>query len=747
MNVGEYRSPSDQDHLKQLLEKTRAKLLDSSRRNRLINFREGARDVAIVDEMPDQVFQHLVVRKQSFDLLPVSEKDLEEKKEFDRILPISKAKETGRVAKRHTDNRLQTPFAKKDLDRRIRVLFREHTTIIQETGANNLFLAMGFLSWKDREDDASPPCKSPLFLVPVRLERIPGVGEATYGLEYDDVDIEANYSLVEKLRASFDLKLPLIEADQSPEAYWQEIERTIVPKAKNGWRVEREMVLGLFRFAKQVMYQDLDLDKWPQGAQLLNQPVLRHLLLGPGEGATEPGQLFDECEQEDPNAPRLPLIRDADSSQYSALIDALGRKDGLVIEGPPGTGKSQTITNLIAAAMDAGKSVLFVAEKMAALEVVFKRLADAGLDQFCLQMHGLKTSKRELLDSLMERINYQAPSARQQAQQESEVETAKQDLVFISKLLNLKVGPEGLVLHEVIWRIERLRGELPDDFEPLRIEFEQPLTLEQFNRLKNLLQDLGREWAGIPEGARAAWAGFRPERFDSSRRTDIDSSIAAAKASVEECHHVINQHDVNSQAPSLRVMANVMNLAELDGFSALPTPPVGAELALLHRVLKHGLAIEFGDLVIGIDAFLKHVAEVDQVFDFRAPESSSQAETIKQHTHDLAGIVCNPDTKFSDLKKVADEYRGTIELLGNLSELVKPVTDLSGQSLRSLADIGGIESSADYLMDGPGELSLHANPIHLKASIPNYLQQARQNAADLKEYRDGLSQFRVRYLR
>src|SRR5206468_5882639 len=96
------------------------------------------------------------------------------------------------------------------------------------------------------------------------------------------------------------------------------------------------------------------------------------------------------------------LIYDADSSQHSALVDALAGKN-LVIEGPPGTGKSQTITNLIAAALVSGKTVLFVAEKLAALEVVRNRLDKAGLGLFCLELHSHRTQKKEFLEDLTAR--------------------------------------------------------------------------------------------------------------------------------------------------------------------------------------------------------------------------------------------------------------------------------------------------------------------------------------------------------
>lgn len=111
------------------------------------------------------------------------------------------------------------------------------------------------------------------------------------------------------------------------------------------------------------------------------------------EGGAGLGIAEEHLVEEGPGA-NIPLVYDADSSQHSALVDVLSLKKNLVIEGPPGTGKSQTITNLIAACLAEGKKVLFVAEKLAALEVVKNRLSLAGLDPFVLELHSNKTNKK-----------------------------------------------------------------------------------------------------------------------------------------------------------------------------------------------------------------------------------------------------------------------------------------------------------------------------------------------------------------
>lgn len=344
---------SDHAYLLKVLEKTRQKLLDHTRRNRLLNYKETGRDIAIIDEMADLVFEDLVLNSRSFyfDFFEEDKEspggDLFDETEPNRSLPRSEASRQD-VEERYTDNKLQTPFSEKELERRLRRLYLEHRTLIEETGANSLFIAMGFLEWSDSEDEPRP-MRSPLLLVPVRINREGTAGQAKYSLVFDDGALDSNFSLIEKIKNNFDLNIPGLEEEEKPEAYWVRINQAIARRSDVGWNVVHEMALGLFKFNKQVMWYDLDPGRWPDHAPLVDKKVLKRILLGPKEGETEPGQIFDEYPQDgdgcNPDLLRINLIRDADSSQYSALIDSLTMDSGLVIEGPPGTGKSQTITN------------------------------------------------------------------------------------------------------------------------------------------------------------------------------------------------------------------------------------------------------------------------------------------------------------------------------------------------------------------------------------------------------------------
>jgi len=265
-------------------------------------------------------------------------------------------------------------------------------TAIEESGTNMLYLIFGFLEWHEA-DESEQPHLAPLVVVPVTIERSGGKGKAVETIiECSGEDVESNLSLVEKMRRDFGLEIPHLEDDDTPETYFVKFETIL--SLKKRWSIGRHVTLALLSFGKLLMYRDLDPKTWPASQSIAKHPLVCELFEGSRNSNIT---LAEEFAIDEPELKKdIPhLIRDADSSQHSALVHAL-RGQNLVIEGPPGTGKSQTITNLIAAALARGKTVLFVAEKLAALEVVRRRLDDAGLGMFCLEVHSHKTKKGAL---------------------------------------------------------------------------------------------------------------------------------------------------------------------------------------------------------------------------------------------------------------------------------------------------------------------------------------------------------------
>ena len=294
------------------------------------------------------------------------------------------------------DTRLQTNDTDRRLQRRLLNTERSARTYIEERGVNVLYLALGMLHWRDAEDPKRD-LKAPLLLVPVKLQR--AAVRERYKLSYTGDHIEENLSLAFKLKQDFAAELPPFPEieDMDPKVYFEAVRQAV--SGLQNWEVQDdEIYLGFFSFTKLMMYRDLDCAGWPKEEQPTEHPLLKAVL---ADGFNEAGSAYEDETLLDDHLPpeESHQVVDADGSQLTAILDV---KDGrnMVIQGPPGTGKSQTITNLVAQALGQGKRVLFVAEKMAALEVVKRRLDTVGLGDACLEVHSHNANKKGLVDEL-----------------------------------------------------------------------------------------------------------------------------------------------------------------------------------------------------------------------------------------------------------------------------------------------------------------------------------------------------------
>jgi very-short-patch-repair endonuclease len=296
---------------------------------------------------------------------------------------------------------LQTLCVADELDSRLARIAADARLAEQETGLSTLFLAFGFLRWHER-NDADTANFAPLLLLPVELKKRMEGRQAIYTVRAAAEFPEINLSLREWLaRASPSRKLPDFDDESAGiESYFKGVEETIA--GLDRWRIERNLTLGHFAFGRLAMYADLAADNWP--TLPAKHALVQSLLHGAEASAGDDVFFAPDCDLDDDKVEDIApiLINDADASQHSAIIDVMKGKN-LVIEGPPGTGKSQTITNILANALYAGKTVLFLADKLAALEVVKGRMDASGLGDFCLELHSDKAQPKSLILSLQRR--------------------------------------------------------------------------------------------------------------------------------------------------------------------------------------------------------------------------------------------------------------------------------------------------------------------------------------------------------
>ncbi|MDZ4172775.1 MAG: DUF3320 domain-containing protein [Methanobacteriaceae archaeon] len=424
----------------------RQNLLDLTMRNQLLNFRPRKTSIRVVDEITTEIFEILVLNKKSMEFLPKKEKiqtsensnndqsKLDITDEESKILWELPAPDIN-VDKRHKDLLLQTKLASPDLQKRLFNAYQQSNTLLNEQGYNILYLAIGFLEWKESPDSIDFR-QAPLLLIPVELERKRVKG--SFKLKWIEEDIITNISLNAKLEEQF-IDLPNFDNIETKEElynYFKEVEKVV--EHKEGWKVKNDIFLGFFSFTKFVMYNDLDPMNWPENISFSKNPIVNAIFNPSNDEFDDLG--FSEYEVDTKlSSKEIFTVLDADSSQISVIEDAKFGKH-LVVEGPPGTGKSQTIVNLIAELLAMDKKVLFVSEKMAALEVVKSRLDSIGLGDFCLELHSRKANKKDVLEELERTLNIKNPEYRILEAIYEELDFLKSDLNDYNESLHASLG-------------------------------------------------------------------------------------------------------------------------------------------------------------------------------------------------------------------------------------------------------------------------------------------------------------------
>lgn len=426
--------------IEKLLGHARFKLIETGTRNHLIHTPRGGkrtRALPITGNISDQLFTNLVRENKPLQFL-AAQQAAEIQREAARLKGPRLV-----TPKTSYRNGLQTTLSAELLHKRLHAIHRDAKTAEEERGVNILFLALGFLRWYE-DDRSEVPREAPLILVPVSLIR--DAKRSTFDVKRREDDIATNQALQERLRGDFGLALPDIPEndDWLPSDYFDAVITAMA--AKRRWSIDANAIeLGFYSFSKLLMVRDLEPGNWPNNI-LASHPLLHRLL---SEGfAAEPPILPEAAKLDDIlNPAGLVHVVDADASQ-TRVIETVRAGRNLVVQGPPGTGKSQTITNIIAAAVHDGQSVLFVAEKMAALTVVHERLRAAGLDDICLELHSQAASKR-LVAERLDRTLQAASDAEPEATAEH-LTAVRDELNLAAKRLHARIGETGMTPHQAL---------------------------------------------------------------------------------------------------------------------------------------------------------------------------------------------------------------------------------------------------------------------------------------------------------
>ncbi|HJJ60107.1 MAG TPA: DUF4011 domain-containing protein [Methanocorpusculum sp.] len=525
-----------------VLEELRGRLLDLSLRNNLLNYHvQAARSIEITDSHVSEVYSTLVQKEKTMKFQPgENSKDTASPEEKN----IWKYPIFSRGTK-NTEQILNTPYSDIELRKRLYSLQTKSRTVFEEQGYPILYLALGFVEW---DDPANKGLKAPLLLIPVDLIR-KNIRE-NYTLSWSGEDPVVSPSLAAKL-AEEGIALPGFGHPESREevaAFFETVQTLI---QQRGWKLLPGVILDLFSFKKYVMYKDLDPESWGEGFSI--------------EGSTLIKSIFSADEHTAPSGSGEPVksldfsnIMDADSSQLAVIAEA---KTGtnLVVEGPPGTGKSQTIANMIAEMLASGKSVLFVSEKMAALQVVKRRLDAAGLSRFLLELHSQNAKKTDFLHELESclMMPFETGDASPDADTRAKIETLSSDLSGYCEELKTPVGACGFTPYDLFGIREQYRYEFEEKrrtalpYAP--VEDAVHLTADGYRAAVAALTDIVSYLPTLLREEETIfthpWAGSSPGRLRPAEREELRALAVTFRDNMQEVHSLIQNTAASAELP------------------------------------------------------------------------------------------------------------------------------------------------------------------------------------------------------
>lgn len=695
------------------LEAVRKKLLDLSARNAFLNYRHPkTKCVRLVAKFPDYLVKNLQDHK-SLTFTPIPEptelelinagyievdiytkekktlgyptaKQWAEHLNIPTTYDLPKENISGLKEDKYQDTDLQTLMYAPQLESGLRNLKSIAKTTIEESGSNTLYLALGFLEWYESRESETIRL-SPLYTLPVCLEKS-GIdrseGVYRYSITIKDDMLLSNIILQEKLANDFDLILPTIEEDVSPEEYFELLQKTIL-RQQPRWKIRRYASLTILDFSKLVMYQDLDPSNWPEHSSIENHPIIQQFFNSTGievDTSTLSYASEHSIDHVDEIHDQFPLVYDADSSQHSALIDAV-KGENIVIEGPPGSGKSQTITNLIAACIGNGQKVLFVAEKMAALSVVKQRLDQAGLGDFCLELHSHKTNKLQILQDLNLRLNkqneYRPPSSIDV--DIARLEDLKYKLQHYVELINSQWRQTGLTLHEILNKATRYREQLGLDPQSLSIEgingeIFTPVKQKELVDNADMLGDIFKQVSEQALGSNISnhyWYGVNNTSLMGYQEKSLNHYLHAWTNNLEILsaywHRQINELELDIDANTkLDIIQEVFH-----ALIELPDLHGGELLKELPEIAKK--QTQFECFLTDYEYIHQNIDSLTIVFKSGIIDSKESADVLTEALQEINQLGLLNNCNLVDLANDLDEIQSTINMAQKINDQFKQI--------------------------------------------------------------------------
>jgi very-short-patch-repair endonuclease len=655
------------------LETWKNKLLDLGKRNNLLNYRDTRRSnlrikTPQIFELWDSIVltEEPLVFPQPEDVIPGEDDDL---------------------AETHLENgSVVTNQSVKDQQKTLYNIRNKAKTAIEEQGINVLYLSFGFVRWTESEN-SDQAFDAPLILVPValKLESI----TSPFVLTLHEDEIVVNPTLIYKFDNDYGIKLPEFDTEDSLSEYFSQVSEII---SKSHWEIIPEVGLGLLSFLKINMYRDLEKHK---------EKILKNLVVcALGGDATALQYDLSEIENVDHDTRISPTavfqVVDADSSQQDAILCA--RKGiSFVLQGPPGTGKSQTITNIIAECLADGKKVLFVSEKMAALDVVHKRLSKVGLADFCFILHSYKANKKDTLAQLGNVLNLadRKASLNDDAFQKLDLLMSdREKLNAYAVEIHKSIQPLNKTIYQVNGYLANLQGY---DEIIFAVENVEKISQQDFDRLINTLNRFVNTIGKMSNSFKAnPWRGTCVQIVTNELRHDMGAYLNILLPKIKVATVLSDEiasefhFDFNTSVNGLNRIVDFLALA---GFS--PKVPkswiLEEDIASLFGEIEEcaKLQAKYSELRQQIQLLCSEIATLDKTSTFTSGEAFADAMQIRQYIDTLhSHIAYSPyycawagkenidqiQSLFASTKEKIKDYRSSCALV--LGEYEKEIFDI-----------------------------------------------------------------------
>ena len=630
------------------------KLLDLGKRNRLINYKDTKRSSLIIKSPSYLELWDILVENEAaieFPMIDTLSNDDEELQILDEEYPIKSNKKP------------------KDILATLKNLRNKARLIEFEQGINTLYLSFGFLKWKE-SSNSNVDILSPLVIVPVNLSNESIL--SPYILNIGEDDVLVNPTLNMKLQNDFGFQLPEFDGSNI-EIFLNDVNAKV---SSQGWEVVRETSLSILSFMKINMYNDLLKNK----EEILNNPIIQTIAGVPNESICDIEELDIESLDDTLVSANAFQIVDADSSQLEAIYHAK-KGHSFILQGPPGTGKSQTITNIIAECLADGKKVLFVSEKMAALDVVHNRLLKAGLGDFCLVLHSHKAKKKDILNQLSDTLylsDKKVHISDEAYQQLDELDVIKKKLNEYTKDIVKKIEPFGESIYYVNACLSELDSYQDETFEIKNVFEYSKKDLQNINYYINEYAEvIGRMTKDYLENP---WYGCKLDYLSNEIRQDISANVQKLNVlltnSQKKYDEIEDQIHFGLEATYNNLVYLKNTISFLEDYKLFPYSWLNNEdFELLYKAVQNSRSIK-NEYKLLLSQFINQYKKIS-LLDKEIPQLDLSKMFDKGQIKDASDTIdryIKSDYLFNDWITNAN-LDETIELINKLKEICISISD------------------------------------------------------------------------